>query len=262
MKSNVVLVLMVLAIMPVALQAQNPWNNKKCAVALTYDDALHVDLDHAIPALDSMGFKGTFYLSIYFPGCRDRIRDWKRAAAHGHELGNHTAFHPCLSTGRSWVGPENDLTKYSLQRIVDEIRLTNVFLQSLDGKTIRTFAYPCGDTRVGDTTYVESIKTDFASARGVNSDMYTIDQLQDLYKVGAFGINGQSAEYMIDLVKQAMEKNSLIVFLFHGVGGEHNLNVGLKEHSRLLHFLKENEKDIWVAPFLDITEYVKSKQGK
>jgi len=241
-----------------AAQAQqtNVWNNKKCAVALTYDDALNVDLDHAIPALDSAGLKGTFYLSSYSSGCRERLREWKRVAAHGHELANHTLFHPCLGTGRSWVKPEYNLETYTLTRLMDEIRMNNAFLQSLDGKTVRTFAYPCGDIRVGDTTYVDAIKDYFVSARGVKGDMYKITEI-DLYNVGSYMINGQSGEYLINLVKTAMEKNSLVVFLFHGVGGEHDLNVGLKEHSQLVYFLKEHEKDIWVAPFMEITEYVK-----
>lgn len=243
-------------------QKTNVWNNKKCAVVLTYDDALDVDLDHAMPALDSIGLKATFFLSGYFPGCRERLPEWRKVAANGHELGNHTLFHPCLGTGRSWVKPDYDLTTYSLTRLIDEIRMNNTLLESLDGKTIRTFAYPCGDTRVGDTTYVEAIKDYFVSARGVNGTMYKINELTDLYNIGSYAISGQSADDLITLVKTAMEKNSLLVFLFHGVGGGHDLNVGLKEHSQLLHFLKQNEKDIWVAPFADVTEFVKGYNGR
>ena len=258
MLARIIIILCVLTGVGVTVQAQSPnvWNHKKCAVALTYDDALNVDLDHAIPVLDSLGLKGTFYLSGFFPGCRERLREWKRVAAHGHELANHTLFHPCIGTGRSWVKPDYDLTTYTLTRLVDEIRMNNTLLQSLDGKTVRTFAYPCGDTSVGDTTYVEAIKDYFVSARGVKGEMYKINEI-DLYNVGSYMINGQSGDYLINLVKTAMAQNKLVVFLFHGVGGEHDLNVGLKEHSQLLHFLKENEKDIWVAPFADITEYVK-----
>ena len=75
---------------PIINKAQSSWNKKKCAVALTYDDALNVHLDNAIPALDSLGLKGTFYLSAFMPGCKDRIEEWRLAARHGHELGNHT----------------------------------------------------------------------------------------------------------------------------------------------------------------------------
>src|SRR3954468_17028100 len=76
-------------------QLTNVWNNKKCAVALTYDDALNVDLDNAIPALDSLGLKGTFYLSGYSGALNNRIDEWRAIAKKGHELGNHTLYHPC-----------------------------------------------------------------------------------------------------------------------------------------------------------------------
>src|SRR5262245_11750473 len=91
------------------------WQGKKAAIVLTYDDALDVHLDKAIPALDSLGFKGAFYLSAAFPGSKNRISDWKKAAMKGHELGNHTLFHPCDGSkpGRSWVSPQNDLSKYT-----------------------------------------------------------------------------------------------------------------------------------------------------
>jgi hypothetical protein len=35
------------------------WNHKQCAVVLTYDDAIDQDLDNVVPALDSLGLKGT-----------------------------------------------------------------------------------------------------------------------------------------------------------------------------------------------------------
>ncbi|HNX78439.1 MAG TPA: sialate O-acetylesterase, partial [Prolixibacteraceae bacterium] len=38
------------------------WNGKTCCVVLTYDDGLNVHLDNAIPLLDSLGMKGTFYI--------------------------------------------------------------------------------------------------------------------------------------------------------------------------------------------------------
>src|SRR3982750_860938 len=82
--------------LPLYSQTPQVWNGKKCAVVLTYDDALNVHLDNAIPLLDSLGFKATFYLSGYFPGFRDRITDWQKASSKGHELANHTLFHPCI----------------------------------------------------------------------------------------------------------------------------------------------------------------------
>jgi peptidoglycan-N-acetylglucosamine deacetylase len=246
---------------PFIITAQNSWNKKKCAVALTYDDALNVHLDNAIPALDSLGLKGTFYLSAFMPGCKERLEEWRLVAKHGHELGNHTLYHPCIGRipGRQWVMPERDLSRYTMDRFVDEIRMTNIFLTALDGKTNRTFAYTCGDTIVEDKSVIPRITTDFVSARGVKSELVSL-KTTNLYNVGAYGISGQSSADMISLVKEAMRTNSAIVFLFHGVGGEHGLNVDLKAHNELLQFLKANEKDIWVAPFQDITEFIKSNQ--
>lgn len=241
--------------------AQQLWNNKKCAVVLTYDDALNVHLDNAIPLLDSLGLKGTFYLSAFMPGCKDRLEDWKVAAKRGHELGNHTLFHPCTgnTTDRAWVSPERDLGRYTLDRFVDEIRMTNVFLQALDGKSQRTFAYPCGDTLAQNQSVITKITSDFVSARGVKGEMLPI-KYKNLYNAGSFMINGESSAQLIALVKEAMKTNSAIVFLFHGVGGEHGLNVGLKEHRDLLKFLKANEKEIWTTTFIELTEYMKKHQ--
>lgn len=238
------------------------WNGKSCAVALTYDDAIDVDLDNVLPALDSLGLKGTFYLIGASPVVNKRMEAWRKAAAEGHELGNHSLFHPCDGSlpGRGFVTPETDLSKYSVYREVSEIRITNVLLKAIDGKDKRTFAYPCGDRKIGDVYFYDQLKNDFVGARGVWSGMQTAAQV-DLSNIQCYGINGQSAEYMIGLVKQAMASHTLLVFLFHGVGGGHNINVGLSDHSALLHFLKDHQQDIWIAPMVDVAEYIKNVQG-
>ena len=254
------LFLLIFVICSIALPAQ-VWNGRNSAVVLTYDDALNVHLDNAIPLLDSLGLNATFYLSAYSPGCRHRLDDWKKAAVKGYELGNHTLFHPCVgnASGREWVKADYDMTKYSVQRMVDEIRMTNVFLQALDGKTKRTFAYTCGDMKVGDSSFINHLTNDFVAARGVRSEMHPINQV-NLYNVDCYAINGESGEQMIEQVKKSMQTNSLLVFLFHGVGGEHSLNVSLPAHRQLLQFLKQNEKNIWIAPMVDVAEYVKNYQ--
>jgi len=241
-------------------QDKQDWHNKKCAVVLTYDDALNVHLDNAIPLLDSLGFKATFYLSGFFPGFKERINDWVSVGKHGHELGNHTLFHPCegKAPGREWVPPDYDLNIYTPRRILDEISMANTLLEAMDGKTIRTFAYPCGDMKAGDSSYVDKIKESFAGARGVQGKMQSINEV-DLFNIGSYMISGQSGDELIGLVDQAMENNALLVFLFHGVGGEHSLDVSLVAHRKLLNYLKQNENYIWVAPLAEVAEYIKQK---
>ncbi len=131
-------------------QSNTPWNNKKAAVVLTYDDAVDQHLDNAIPVLDSLGLKATFYITGYSASIRKRMNDWKKIAVNGHELGNHTLYHPCVGgVGREWVTADRDMRTYTVTRMVDEARMNNVFLQALDGKTKRTFAFTCGDMKVG-----------------------------------------------------------------------------------------------------------------
>lgn len=241
--------------------AQQPWNGKKCAVVLTYDDALNVHLNNAIPVLDSVGFKVTFYISGSFPGFTQRLQDWRKAAQHGHELGNHTLFHPCDASlpGRQWVSSENDLSKYTLKRITEEIQVTNVLLEAIDGKKSRTFAYTCGDAKVGTQFFMDGLKGELMAARGVRGEMHPVDQI-DLYYTDGYIINNDSGEKMTSLVKKAMKTNTLLIFVFHGVGGEHSLDVSLAAHSELVHFLKQQEKDIWVAPLVDVADFLKQQK--
>lgn len=244
-------------------QTPDTWNHHGCAVVLTYDDAIDADLDNVLPALDSMGFKGTFYIIGSSPAVARRLPEWRLAARHGHELGNHSLFHPCDGgrPGRSWVQPDNDLSKYTVNRAVSEIRLNNVLLNAIDGKTMRTFAYPCGDLTIGDTLFYTGLRKEFAGARGVTAGMQPIDKV-DLDNIECYGMNGDGGDRMIGLVKAAMRTHTLLVFLFHGVGGGHNINVSLSAHSQLLHFLKDHEKEIWIAPMVDVAEYIRAYQQR
>jgi peptidoglycan-N-acetylglucosamine deacetylase len=264
MKKQIALLLLLITLSWVALAQTNmAWKGKKCAVVLTYDDGLNVHQTNALPALDSLGLKASFYISDYFGGLQAQIPKWRSAAAKGHELGNHTLHHPCDGSlpGRDFVKAEYDLSKYTVQRMTDEIRSMNTLLNAIDGKTKRTFAYPCGDLKVKDTAYIDRMKNEFVAARGVHMAIPTAEKV-DLYNVNCYVVNGQTGEELIEQVKGAEAKGGLLVFLFHGVGGEHGLNVSLEAHRQLLHYLKVREKHIWIAPMLEVAEFIKSQQKK
>ncbi|MCF2487692.1 polysaccharide deacetylase family protein [Dyadobacter sp. CY347] len=210
-----------------------------------------------IPALDSLSLKGSFYLTASSDAARNRIKDWRAAAANGHELGNHTLYHPCDATepGMSWVKPEYDLSKYSMARIKDEIRMCNAFLKSIDGLDKRTFAFTCGHKKVVEGEFIQTLSDEFIAARAVRHEMHTFKE-QKLMDIDCYSMVEQSGQEMIGLVKQAQQSGKLLVFLFHGVGGEHALNVSSQAHSELLHYLKENEKDIYVDTMRNVAEHI------
>lgn len=241
---------------PVADSQTAVWNGRRAAVVLTYDDALEVHLDNVIPILDSVGFKGSFYLSASFPGCRNRLTDWRKAGLNGHELGNHTLYHPCDASkpGRSWVSPQNDLHQYTTAEIVRESEMTNIFLESLDGKKERTFAYTCGDTETGEGPFIDAIKKQFVALRGVKGALNHRATI-DLTNVNCYVVDVNNADQLISWAEQARAQNALLVVLFHGVGGGHNINVDLKRHHDFVKYLRKNEKDYWVTTMLDAARF-------
>lgn len=253
--------LAVLSSLPGYSQSYQNWNGKKCAVVITYDDAIDQHLDNAIPVLDSLGLKATFYVTAFSQSMQTRLNDWKKLPTKGHELGNHTLYHPCIGgKGREWVKPEYDLNNYTVKRMVDETKMTNLFLQALDGKTKRTFAFTCGDMKIGDSGFINAMKNDFVAARAVRNQMHKIREI-DLYNVDCYMVNNHSFEQMKEWVDQAVLTNSLLVILFHGVGGGNALDVSIRAHREFLRYLKKEEKDIWIAPMLEVAEYIRKQNS-
>lgn len=261
-KTPLIIILSVFYMISNAQQIEKKqWNNRKCAVALTYDDALDVHLDNVIPFLDSLGLKATFYTNGNSEPLDRRMQEWRKAANIGHELGNHTLFHPCSKTpkGRDWVNDDYDLAKYSISRITDELKVANTLLKAIDGKNERTFAYTCGDLEAGDSSFIDIVKENFLAARGVAPDYNSIEKT-NLFNIGAIVVLNQPVEELIKIVEQAKKDHTLVVFLFHGVGGGHSLNYPLEDHNNLVQYLKDNEKEIWTNSMLEIAKYIKVYQ--
>lgn len=239
---------------------QSIWDGKKAAVVITYDDAIDQHLDHAVPVLDSLGLKATFYITAFSRSVQSRLEEWRALAANGHELGNHTLYHPCAGgSGREWVPADYDLRTYTVQRMIDEIKMTNLFLQALDGKKERSFAYTCGDQMVQDSLFISTLKNDFVAARGVRGQLQQPGNT-DLYNIDCYGVNQHRAADMIGWAKKAMENGSLLVILFHGVGGGNGLDVSLQDHREFLQFLHQNREQILTTTLLDAAKRVKRAQ--
>lgn len=254
-------VILLLASHIVKAQQQQAWNGKQCAVVLTYDDAIDQHLDNVAPLLDSLHLQATFYITAFSSSVQKRMQEWKKLAVAGNELGNHTLYHPCIGNtkGREWVAPENNLNSYTVKRMENEIRMTNTFLQALDGKTKRTFAFTCGDMKIGDSSFINGLKKEFVAARAVRSEMHTLNAI-DLYNIDCYMVNNNSFEEMKSWVDKAYETHSLLVILFHGVGGGNSLDVSIAAHRQLLIYLKQKEKQIWIAPMITIATYIQQKQ--
>lgn len=228
------------------------WPGKaKAAVSLSYDDALHSQLDNAVPALAKYDIKASFYPTLSSPVVAERMAEWRKLAADGHELGNHTLFHSCAKSkpGRDWVPAYNDLDKKTVAQMRDELTTANAFLQALDGKNERTLTPPCLDWDAADGNYVKTLSDLFVGIKGAEKipAEYSIMMLPD----------GVSGKQLIDFVKQAAEKGGLAQIIFHGINGDH-LSVSKEAHEELLKFLAENREVYWVDTYLNIAKHLQS----
>lgn len=234
----------------------------KAAVNLAYDDALASQLDNAIPVLNKYGLKGSFYLSLASDTVATRMDEWRAVAKAGHELGNHSLFHQCSKAkpGRDWVKPYHDLDKLSVDHLVEQIELSNVILKALDGKAERTFTSPCIDTEIAGKDYLQAVRHLFvaikAEAGGITSDMSKVDP----YRVSVDFPSDVTGEQLINMVKEAGKKGTMVNFTFHGIGGDY-LTVSNEAHDQLLKFLSENQDTYWTSTFVNIMKYVKQKNA-
>lgn len=236
-------------------------DGKKAAVSLAYDDALESQLDHAIPALDRHGFKGSFYLPLAYPVVWKRLDEWRAAAREGHELGNHSLFHQCSASqpDRDWVQPQRDLDTTSAAQMKDQVLLASAMLHAIDGKDRRTYTAPCGDLLAHGENYIALVAPDFVAIKlgggAVVPDMRTLD----LAAVPVDAPVGVSGKDLIAKVEEAARKGTMANFTFHGIGGDF-LTVSSEAHEELLRYLDAHRDAYWVAPFVDIMEYVRRQR--
>jgi hypothetical protein len=226
------------------LVAAEHWpGGHKIAISLSYDDALNSQLDNALPALDQRGLKASFYVVPLSGAFKDRIEEWRQLAQQGHELGNHSLFHACLSAkpGREWVQPSNALDDKTVQAMVNEITVANTMLTALDGLSEHTFTPPCFDQMVKDGNYVEAVEGQFV---GVKS-------LEDPNFAALIAPSDISSAQIINFIDKQPANIRLINVLFHGVGGDH-LVTTTAEHAKFLDYLVANQDKYWVQTYRNI----------
>jgi peptidoglycan/xylan/chitin deacetylase (PgdA/CDA1 family) len=177
------------------------------------------------------------------------LTEWRAAALQGHELGNHTIYHPCSATlpDRDWVRSYYNIDDYELEEIVDEITLANSFLHAIDGRSERTLTPPCGDVLVSDEDYIPAVRGLFVAVKGLESNDNTFAKW--------WGPAGASGPELIERIEtEAASGTKLFNIIFHGIGGDY-LAVSSEAHDQLLVFLADNRETYWVDSYINIMKY-------
>ncbi|SFD89270.1 polysaccharide deacetylase family protein [Spirosoma endophyticum] len=233
-------------------------NGAKAAICLTYDDGMSSQLEQAVPLLTSLQLPGTFFLNSV--ATAQTADQWREAARHGHELANHTLFHPCLGA-KGWK-PAWALENYTFDRILKEVQSMNTQLYLLDGKsTKRTFAFPCTETTAGGVSYVDTLRqsglVSYGRMGGSSTDaIVTNFATLDSLLVPSWAVQPtNTANDLIAYAEKAAQQGGLGVYMFHGVGSQW-IAVSASEHRKLVEHLAKNKKTYWVTTFQEAMSYV------
>lgn len=228
---------------------------RRAAIVLTYDDGLASQLDVAAPQLAKAGLRGTFFLNG--DSRPTNVSRWRRLAEAGHELGNHSAFHPCPRDAFP-MDPQFNSERYTTAGMLREIAVMNTLLYAIDGKRDRTYSVPCSVSLAGGVDYTDALRASGLVRyvrTGVPSGGVVADsRALDLYRVPSRSFpESATAEDLIAYVEEVQRAGGLGVFMFHGVGGDY-LTVSTQAHHGLLQYLKTHEAQIWVAPFMEVMD--------
>lgn len=236
-----------------------PWpRGARAAVSLTYDDAVQTQRRHAARQLKEHRLPGTFFMTGTSPDLVAHPGAWQEMLQAGHELASHTMHHPC-DCKHEWVPRGYTIQDYDLPRMRAELEQTLELLSGLGVAAPYTFAYPCGETSVGKepVSYVPLVAQLFLAARSVEA------QIADPWRVPLELVpahdGAKSADELIALVDRAEAEGGWLVFLFHGVGGDH-LPVTLEAHEGLLAYLAQSRGQVWTERFGTVARHVRTQR--
>lgn len=236
----------------------------QAAVSLTFDDGLPCHPQLVAPLLESHALRGTFYPPI-LSDLRVHPQDWQAMAANGHELGNHTIFHPCRGEpefNRAWLEPGTNLIGYSARHWCDEVDAANFTLNLVDGQTQRTYGNTCFENTIGSgetlTNLEPFIAQRFVAARGEHTKKAVQLSQANLFNLGTYDIDGFSTAQVIHLIDTAFQFNQWVIFTMHGVGaGTHRLFIETGALKEICAYLAVHRLQIWTAPLIEVARYLR-----
>lgn len=233
------------------------------AVSLSYDDSVPVHHEKVAPLLERHGLRGTFYLTIR------EVRDaaaWKVVASRGHELGNHSLFHPCRRDPNraAWLAAHYDLKEYTAARFRDELAVANKFLDVLDGGRPRTYGNVCTDLTIGNGASeqpMDPILAElFVAARGNITGRPVNPSSPQLMRLGHYDGDAKTFEQLRAEILAGTAQGGWVIYMFHGVGkGTHALYIDDAEHRKLVEWLGAQSGKLWTAPVVEVAQHLKSR---
>ncbi|WP_339901698.1 polysaccharide deacetylase family protein [uncultured Cyclobacterium sp.] len=248
------------------VKAQNPdfpWpEGKKMAISLSFDDARASNPDPGATLLNEYGVKATFY--VVPASMEPNIEGWKMVVETGHEIGNHSLYHPC--SGNFVWSRNKALEDYTIQRMRKELMDTNDEVERLLGVRPEVFAYPCGLSFVGKgletQSYVPLISEMFLSGRGWKDEAPVDPYYADMAQLTGMEMDNKSFEEILPIIEAAAENRQWLVLAGHENGTEGSQTTYLSMLRKLCEYANDPANGVWIAPVGTVAKYVKEKRAE
>ena len=220
-----------------------PWNGHASAISFTFDDGLVSQLTHAVPALESRGLRGTFFVTCR--ATRRRPDEW-RTVGLTHELGNHSETHPRASEVTDSAAETSGCDAY----IRDEL-----------GYDTHTFAYPYGE--VGDP-YQAYARSTYVGARSTRSGAVGTDESPDWTSLPAVtsGANGVavSTDDVLARMSNAHTAGQWMSITHHAIeDSDGYAPIPLSELESMLD--QAISFEMWIAPYGEVATYARGSRA-
>jgi len=236
-------------------------DGKRAAVSLTFDDARLSQVDRGLPILDTYGVKATFY--VVPSQVEQRLSGWKNALANGHEIGNHTAKHPC-SGNFSW-SREKALENYSLAEMRRELDEASTAIKRQLGVKPTTFAYPCGQKFVGRGTsvrsYVPLVAERFIVGRGAYDEVGNDPNFCDLAQATGVSLDGLDFDQAKQLIDKAAAEGRWLIFFGHEIGPAGHQTVATSTLESVCRYAQDPANGLWIDTVETIGKYIRQQRN-
>jgi peptidoglycan-N-acetylglucosamine deacetylase len=236
-------------------------DGKRVALSLTFDDGRASQVEGGTALLDRHGVKATFYVTP--SAVAQRLDGWKRAAAAGHEIANHSLNHPC--SGNFPWSHSKALEEYTLEAIEREMSEANRRLVELLGVTPESFAYPCGQTFVGrgvnTQSYVPVAARLFATARGWLDEAPNDPAYVDFAQLTGIESDGKDFGAILPTIESAAKTGLWVVLAGHEIRASGSQTTRLDMLDRLCAYVTDSANGVWVAPVATVARYVRDQRS-
>ena len=237
-------------------------DGRQVAVSLSFDDARASQVEGGAALLDRHGVKATFY--VVPSSVERRLDGWKKVAASGHEIANHSLNHRC--SGNFPFSRGKALEDYSIDEMRRELVEANTQIATLLGvPPPESFAYPCGQTFVGrgvnTQSYVPVAASLFVTARGWLDEAPNDPAYVDFAQITGLESDGKDFEDILPIVESARKTGFWVVLAGHDMGASGRQVTRLGMLDKLSAYAADPANGVWIAPVGTVARYVRAQRG-